>query len=80
MTITPDTLQQLCEVPNIVGLKDGTGDLGYTVKVRSLCMTSWRCTGNDDVAIPLMSVGGLGLISVISNILPGARATWSGRI
>ena len=72
MTITPDTLQQLCEVPNIVGLKDATGDLGYTVKVRSLCGDKLALySGNDDVAIPLMSVGGLGLISVISNILPG---------
>lgn len=71
MTIQAETLQQLCAVDNIVGLKDATGDLGYTVKVRALCGDRLHLySGNDDVAIPLMSVGGLGLISVISNILP----------
>lgn len=71
MSIQPETLARLTEVPNISGLKDATGDLGYTVKVRSLCGDHLHIySGNDDVAVPLLSVGGVGLISVISNILP----------
>lgn len=71
MSIQPETLAQLCEVPNIDGLKDATGDLGYTVRVRALCGDRLAIySGNDDVAVPLLSVGGMGLISVLSNILP----------
>jgi 4-hydroxy-tetrahydrodipicolinate synthase len=54
-------------------LKDATGDLGYAVKVRQLCGDRIALySGNDDVAVPLMSVGGLGVISVLSNIMPRA--------
>lgn len=71
MTIQPETMARLCQVPNIVGLKDATGDLGYTVRVRALCGDRMALySGNDDVAVPLLSVGGVGLISVLSNILP----------
>ncbi len=71
MNIAPETMLKLCEVKNIVGLKDATGDLGYTAKVRSLCGDRMDLySGNDDVAIPLLSVGGKGLISVLGNIIP----------
>lgn len=71
MSIQPETLVQLCELPNIVGLKDATGDLGYAVRVRHLCGDRLALySGNDDVAVPLLSVGGAGLISVLSNLLP----------
>lgn len=71
MSIQPETLVQLCELPNIAGLKDATGDLGYAVRVRHLCGDRLALySGNDDVAVPLLSVGGAGLISVLSNLLP----------
>lgn len=73
MGITPDTMAALSQVKGIVGLKDATGDLGYAVKVRQLCGDRIALySGNDDVAVPLMSVGGLGVISVLSNIMPRA--------
>lgn len=73
MGITPETMAALSRVKGIVGLKDATGDLGYAVKVRQLCGDRIALySGNDDVAVPLMSVGGLGVISVLSNIMPRA--------
>ena len=73
MGITPDTMAALSQVKGIVGLKDATGDLGYAVKVRQLCGDRIApYSGNDDVAVPLMSIGGLGVISVLSNIMPRA--------
>ena len=58
-------------VPNIVGVKDATGDLSETVKVLSMSDGGVDVySGNDDITVPLMSVGGKGVISVLSNILP----------
>lgn len=59
------------EVDTIVGVKDATGDLAETVKV--LSMSDGKVdvySGNDDITVPIMSVGGKGVISVLSNILP----------
>ena len=56
---------------NIVGVKDATGDLAETVKVLSLSDGGVDVySGNDDITVPIMSVGGKGVISVLSNILP----------
>ena len=58
-------------VPNIVGVKDATGDLSETVKVLSMSDGGVDVySGNDDITVPIMSVGGKGVISVLSNILP----------
>ncbi|MBR6228909.1 MAG: 4-hydroxy-tetrahydrodipicolinate synthase [Eubacterium sp.] len=58
-------------VPNIVGMKDATGDLSETVKVLSMSDGGVDVySGNDDITVPIMSVGGKGVISVLSNILP----------
>lgn len=58
-------------VPNIVGVKDATGDLGETVKVLNMSDGGIDVySGNDDITVPIMSVGGKGVISVLSNILP----------
>lgn len=59
------------EFPNIVGVKDATGDLSETVKVLSMSDGGIDVySGNDDIVVPLMSVGGKGVISVLSNIMP----------
>ena len=58
-------------VDNIVAVKDATGDLAETVKVLSLSDGGIDVySGNDDITVPIMSVGGKGVISVLSNILP----------
>lgn len=71
MTIEPETVAKLAEIPNVVGLKDATGDLSYTVKVRSLVPDEFDIySGNDDVVVPLLSLGGSGVISVWANVCP----------
>lgn len=71
MDIAPQTVLELTEHPNIVGLKDATGDLGYTVAVKALCGDKIDIySGNDDIIVPLLSVGGIGVISVLANCAP----------
>lgn len=70
-----ETCQALSAHPNIVGIKEASGDIALAAKIRSLCgdeLYIW--SGNDDCTIPLMSLGALGVISVASNIVPGAVA------
>ena len=70
-----ETCQALSAHPNIVGIKEASGDIALAAKIRSLCgdeLFIW--SGNDDCTIPLMSLGALGVISVASNIVPGAVA------
>lgn len=71
MTLTPDTLEILAQHPNIVGLKDATGDLAHLSRLQ-LCVddTFSFYSGNDDLALPFFSLGGHGLISVLANALP----------
>ena len=73
--VTADTCKVLSQHPNINGIKEASGDIALAAKIRSLCgddLYIW--SGNDDCTIPLMSLGALGVISVASNIVPGAVA------
>ncbi|MDY2927233.1 4-hydroxy-tetrahydrodipicolinate synthase [Anaerococcus sp.] len=71
VNIDPELVGELSKIKNIVGIKDATGDLHYTIKVKSLVDEDFAIySGNDDLIVPLMSVGGCGVISVLSNILP----------
>ncbi|API89502.1 4-hydroxy-tetrahydrodipicolinate synthase [Marinilactibacillus sp. 15R] len=71
MTIDPETLRVLSEHPNIVGLKDATGDLTNLSRLQSVVNDSFAFYGgNDDLALPFFSQGGHGLISVAANVLP----------
>jgi dihydrodipicolinate synthase (EC 4.2.1.52) len=68
-----ETCAVLSQHPNIVGIKEASGDIVLGAKIRSLCgdeLFIW--SGNDDCTVPLMSLGALGVISVASNIVPGA--------
>lgn len=70
--IDPQTVVELCtEVPNIVGVKDATGDISEVAEVMSLAKGKVDLySGNDDQITPILSLGGKGVISVLSNILP----------
>ena len=70
--IAPETVVELCKtVDNIVGVKDATGDLSEVADVLSMAGGSVDLySGNDDQIIPVLSLGGKGVISVLSNILP----------
>ena len=70
--ILPDTAAKLCKnVPNIVGIKEASGDISQVAKVALLCGDDIDIySGNDDQIIPILSLGGKGVISVLSNIAP----------
>ncbi|MCL2857230.1 MAG: 4-hydroxy-tetrahydrodipicolinate synthase [Oscillospiraceae bacterium] len=71
MNITPDTYFELSKHPNIVATKEANGDIGSAARTIDMCGDELAFySGNDDFIIPLMSLGGIGVISVIANILP----------
>jgi 4-hydroxy-tetrahydrodipicolinate synthase len=73
--LTAESYRVLSQHPNINGVKEASGDLSLVLRTRSLCgddLTIW--SGNDDNTIAMMSLGAKGVISVVSNILPGFTA------
>ena len=69
--IIPETYLELSKHPNIVGIKEANGDISSVVKTISICGDNIDIySGNDEQAIPIMSVGGKGVISVFANICP----------
>ena len=71
--MSPAACQKLAAIPTVVGLKDATGDLSFTARVAALCGDSLPLyAGNDDQTLPVLSLGGLGVISVVSNLCPEA--------
>lgn len=72
VAIQPETYKELSRHPNIVATKEANGDISSVVKTRYLCGDDLDIyTGNDDQIVPTLSLGGIGVISVLSNILPG---------
>jgi len=67
--IEPTTVARLSTMKNVVALKDASGDLDVASEVRSLCDIT-ILSGDDSRTLPLMSVGGKGVISVVANIIP----------
>ena len=62
---------KLAEIPNIAGVKEASTDITKIVKIRAVCPADFSVwSGNDDMTVPVMALGGLGVISVASNILP----------
>ena len=71
INIEPETYAALADHPNITGIKEASGNLSKIVKTFSLIgdkLDLW--SGNDDEVVPLMSLGGKGVISVLSNVAP----------
>ncbi len=69
ITMTPQTVARLNEHPNIVAVKEATGSMDIATEIRSLCDITIT-SGDDSLTLPLMAIGGVGVISVLSNILP----------
>jgi 4-hydroxy-tetrahydrodipicolinate synthase len=70
--LKPETVAVLAEHPRIVGLKEASGDLSQVAKVAHLCGDKIDIySGNDDQILPVLSLGGAGVISVLSNLIPG---------
>lgn len=71
VNITPETCLELSKIENIVGIKEASGNISQVAKIASLCGDSLDIySGNDDQIIPVLSLGGKGVISVLSNIMP----------
>ena len=69
--IPVDVYARLSRIPNIVGVKEASSDITKITKIRNQCdpeFTIW--SGNDDQIVPVMAMGGRGIISVVSNIFP----------
>lgn len=70
-SITYEALAEISKHKNIVGIKEASGDISFVTKISRLINDNFNVySGNDDMSIPLMSVGGMGIISVLANILP----------
>jgi len=84
--ILPDTYLELSKIRNIVATKEASGDISKVLKIRKLCKDNLNVySGNDDQIIPTLSLGGIGVISVLSNIKPKyttqmIQKYWNGKI
>ena len=73
MDISPDTCRKLSEIPNLAGLKQASSDLRKTGDILAKVPRTFALwSGNDDLILPMMSLGAQGVISVVSNLLPEA--------
>ena len=71
MNIDPKTVKALMEYDNIVGIKEASGNLAQIMDISELCGDRMALySGNDDNTVPILAMGGLGLISVVANIIP----------
>lgn len=69
--ISPDVVRRLSVHPNVMAIKEASGDIDYAMKVaRYLSDDFTMYSGNDDITIPLMSLGASGVISVWANVMP----------
>ena len=71
VAVQPETYKEIATHKNIVAVKEANGDLSSVAKTRYLCGDSLAVySGNDDQVVPILSLGGLGVISVLSNLIP----------
>ncbi|MCB6993484.1 4-hydroxy-tetrahydrodipicolinate synthase [bacterium 210820-DFI.6.37] len=71
VSLTYEALAEISKHKNIVGIKEASGDMSFITKISRLVNENFNMyCGNDDISIPLMSMGGAGIISVLANILP----------
>lgn len=73
--LLPATVARLADHPNIVAIKEASGNISQIAEVAALCGDKIDIySGNDDQIVPIMALGGIGVISVLSNILPRETA------
>ena len=71
MNITPATCKELSKIDNIVAIKEASGNLSQVAEIANLCGNDLNIySGNDDQITPILAVGGIGVISVLSNVAP----------
>lgn len=70
MNIAIPTLKELAKIENIVGIKEASGDISYAIKIAAEIPELYIYSGNDDMIVPILSIGGKGVISVLANVAP----------
>lgn len=71
VNILPKTCKELSKIENIVAIKEASGNLSQVAEIANLCGDELNIySGNDDQILPVLSLGGIGVISVLSNIMP----------
>lgn len=71
VNILPKTCLELSKIPNIVAIKEASGNLSQIAEIANLCKENLTIySGNDDQIVPILSLGGKGVISVLSNVAP----------
>ena len=75
MDISLETCKKLAEHPLIAGIKEASGDMAKATRIIESCGEDLPVySGNDDIAAPILSMGGKGIVSVVSNLLPAEIA------
>jgi 4-hydroxy-tetrahydrodipicolinate synthase len=73
--ILPETLGRVAKLPNVVGIKDASGDMSRVTAHRALCGHGFaQLSGNDDMSLGFLAMGGVGTISVTANVAPALFA------
>ncbi|MBQ9915164.1 MAG: 4-hydroxy-tetrahydrodipicolinate synthase [Clostridia bacterium] len=70
LNIEVSTVKELSKNEQFVGIKDATGNISYTAQLAATCPDMDIYSGNDDMILPIMSLGGKGVISVLANVMP----------
>lgn len=71
MNMSPEVLKELSKLKNIVAIKEASGDISQVARIKALCGDTLDIySGNDDQIVPIMSLGGKGVISVLANVMP----------
>lgn len=77
ITMSPQTVARLRKHPSIIAIKEATGSLDVASEIRSLCDIT-IISGDDSLTLPLMAIGGAGVISVASNLIPDTIKKMTG--
>lgn len=78
--LLPDTVARLAEHPNIAGLKEASGNMAQVVQIATKCGDKLDIySGDDGLTVPMMAMGGLGCISVLSNVAPALAVEMTDR-
>lgn len=71
LDIPTSVYRHLSTIPNIIGIKEASNDVGKILQIRGQCPDDFYIwSGNDHLTVPILSLGGIGVISVISNLFP----------
>jgi len=70
VNIAVDTVKELAKTEQIVAIKEASGNISYVAEIAAACPELAIYSGNDDMIVPIMSLGGKGVISVLANVVP----------